>query len=249
MHPQIGNWRPASVESIDAIVGGFQEWCLCGGQSLDVLAGRATRKHGDTDIGVYRSALPECLRRIQRQRVFLCGPLRPWDGGPVPPDVHDIWVTDDLGGHWVLQIVIYEDDGRDKYTPSVDRLFISAAKRYGERVLAVVLTGMGDDGREGACQVKAAKGRVIAESEETAVIYGMPRQVVNAGLADQVLPLQAIPAAVQSGIGGLRAGEPGPSSTRGSGGGSSGSRRWCATPASTRSFPTATIPTRRRRAS
>ncbi len=88
-----------------------------------------------------------------------------------------------------------------KYVPSVDRLFASAAKLYGETLLAIVLTGMGDDGREGACQVKAAGGRVIAESEETAVIYGMPKQVVIAGAADQILPLQEIPAEIQIGIG------------------------------------------------
>ncbi|MCR9097387.1 MAG: chemotaxis response regulator protein-glutamate methylesterase [bacterium] len=101
--------------------------------------------------------------------------------------------------------VLHDDDGRDKYTPSVDRLFISAAKVYGDRLVCVVLTGMGDDGREGACQVKAAGGRVIAESEETAVIYGMPKQVVNAGVADAVLPLQEVPTAVQLGIGEIRA--------------------------------------------
>jgi two-component system chemotaxis response regulator CheB len=103
---------------------------------------------------------------------------------------------------------IQADEGRDRYTPSVDRLFASAAKRYGDRVLAVVLTGMGDDGREGACQVKAAGGRVIAESEETAVIYGMPKQVVNAGVADAVLPLPEVPLAVQLGIAEIRAREP-----------------------------------------
>ena len=107
-----------------------------------------------------------------------------------------------------VRTTIVDDDGRDKYTPSVDRLFISAAKRFGERVLAVVLTGMGDDGREGACQVKAAGGRVIAESEETAVIYGMPKQVVGAGAADAVLPLPEIPAAVQRGIGEIRTRQP-----------------------------------------
>jgi two-component system chemotaxis response regulator CheB len=88
-----------------------------------------------------------------------------------------------------------------KYVPSVDRLFESAAKQFGEKLLAIVLTGMGDDGRKGACQVKQAGGRVIAESEETAVIYGMPKQVVNAGAADQILPLQEIPVEIQIGIG------------------------------------------------
>ncbi len=102
---------------------------------------------------------------------------------------------------------VQDDDGRDKYVPSVDRLFISAAKVYGERLVSVVLTGMGDDGREGACQVKAAGGRVIAESEETAVIYGMPKQVVNAGVADAVLPLNEVPVAVQRGIGDIRSRE------------------------------------------
>jgi two-component system chemotaxis response regulator CheB len=88
-----------------------------------------------------------------------------------------------------------------KYVPSVDRLFESAAKQYGEKLLAIVLTGMGDDGRKGACQVKQAGGRVIAESEETAVIYGMPKQVVNAGAADRILPLQEIPAEIQNRVG------------------------------------------------
>ncbi len=88
-----------------------------------------------------------------------------------------------------------------KYIPSVDRLFASAAKQYGPNLLAIVLTGMGDDGRKGACQVKEAGGRVIAESEETAVIYGMPQQVVQAGAADKILPLQEIPAEILIGIG------------------------------------------------
>jgi two-component system chemotaxis response regulator CheB len=99
---------------------------------------------------------------------------------------------------------IRSDRDRDRYAPSVDRLFASSAKRFAESLIAVVLTGMGDDGREGACQVKAAGGRVIAESEETAVIYGMPKQVVNAGVADAVLPLPEIPSALQRGIAELR---------------------------------------------
>jgi two-component system chemotaxis response regulator CheB len=86
----------------------------------------------------------------------------------------------------------------------VDRLFASAAKNVGGNLLAIVLTGMGDDGKEGARQVKEAGGRVIAESEETAVIYGMPKQVVNAGLADRVLPLNEIPAAIQRCISQIR---------------------------------------------
>jgi len=95
---------------------------------------------------------------------------------------------------------IVSHTGVEKYTPSVDRLFESAAKHYGSMLLAVVLTGMGDDGRRGALAVKECGGSVIAESEETAVIFGMPQQALRAGAVDRVLPLGEIPAAIQSGL-------------------------------------------------
>jgi two-component system chemotaxis response regulator CheB len=88
----------------------------------------------------------------------------------------------------------------DRFAPSVDRLFESAAKCYGPDLLAVVLTGMGDDGAAGALAVKRSGGNVIAESEETAVVYGMPRQAVRIGAVDAVLPLHAIPDAIQRGF-------------------------------------------------
>ena len=68
------------------------------------------------------------------------------------------------------------------HRPAVDVLFRSAAEVYGDRVLSVVLTGMGADGTEGAAWVKAQGGRVFSEAEETCVVYGMPRSVVEAGL-------------------------------------------------------------------
>jgi two-component system, chemotaxis family, protein-glutamate methylesterase/glutaminase len=85
----------------------------------------------------------------------------------------------------------------DRYVPSGDRLLRSVARVAGTRSIAVILTGMGDDGLEGARAVAEAGGVVIAESEETAVIYGMPRMVVEEGLARYVLPLQEIPAAIE----------------------------------------------------
>jgi len=87
----------------------------------------------------------------------------------------------------------------DKYAPSVDRLFASAAKHYGRDVLAVVLTGMGDDGRKGVSAVKQTGGSVLAESEETAVIFGMPQQAIRTGAVDRVLPLHEIAAAIHGG--------------------------------------------------
>ncbi len=88
----------------------------------------------------------------------------------------------------------------DKYIPSIDRLFASAAKHFGRDLLAVLLTGMGDDGRAGALDVRECGGTVIAESRKTAVIFGMPQQAIRAGAVDKVLPLGEIPAAIQSGV-------------------------------------------------
>ena len=91
-----------------------------------------------------------------------------------------------------------ESSASEKYAPSVDRLFASAAEHYGQSLLGVVLTGMGNDGRSGALAIKEKGGRVIAESEETAVIFGMPQQAIRAGAVDEVVPLHAVPAAIQS---------------------------------------------------
>jgi len=77
----------------------------------------------------------------------------------------------------------------DRYVPSVDRLFRTAAEVFGPRVLAVVLSGMGDDGTKGARAVRDAGGVVLCESEDSAAIHGMPGSVVRAGYASDVLPL------------------------------------------------------------
>lgn len=70
------------------------------------------------------------------------------------------------------------------HRPSVDVLFQSAAETYRSRVLAVVMTGMGEDGKQGAAWVKAQGGTVLTEAEESCVIYGMPRAVAESGLSD-----------------------------------------------------------------
>jgi two-component system chemotaxis response regulator CheB len=79
----------------------------------------------------------------------------------------------------------------DRYVPSADRLFKSVAT-LGPRCLGIILTGMGDDGVEGARAIRAAGGMIIAESQETAVVNGMPGAAVRAGVANQVLPLPLI---------------------------------------------------------
>ena len=80
----------------------------------------------------------------------------------------------------------------DRYVPSGDRLFRSVAEVAGSRSIGVILTGMGDDGTKGARAILDAGGTVIAESEETAVVYGMPGSAVRAGVVSDILPLGAI---------------------------------------------------------
>src|SRR5215470_602581 len=82
------------------------------------------------------------------------------------------------------------------HRPSVDVLFRSAAETYGPRVLGVIMTGMGSDGKEGASWIKAGGGLIYTESEETCVVYGMPRAAVEAGLSDKSVPLDRMAQAI-----------------------------------------------------
>lgn len=86
------------------------------------------------------------------------------------------------------------------HCPSVDVLFQSAAEVYGERLLGVVMTGMGNDGMLGSGWIKARGGRIIAEAEESCVVFGMPRAVIEAGLADQIVPLHRIAHAIREAL-------------------------------------------------
>jgi two-component system, chemotaxis family, protein-glutamate methylesterase/glutaminase len=78
------------------------------------------------------------------------------------------------------------------HRPAVDVMFQSAADIYGARALGVVMTGMGSDGRDGAAWIKARGGQIVTEAEQSCVVYGMPRSVVEAGLSDANAPLEAI---------------------------------------------------------
>jgi two-component system chemotaxis response regulator CheB len=76
--------------------------------------------------------------------------------------------------------------------PSANRLFLSAANALGRRSIGIILTGMGDDGLEGARAIRDVGGVIIAESQETAVVYGMPGAAVRAGVASDSMPLGQI---------------------------------------------------------
>jgi two-component system chemotaxis response regulator CheB len=101
-----------------------------------------------------------------------------------------------LGGK--PRVTISTDPASEPYRPSVDVLYETAAEVCGPRVAAVILTGMGEDGARGAAAVKKAGGVIIAQSEATCVVYGMPRAVADRGLADASMDPAAIPAALST---------------------------------------------------
>jgi two-component system chemotaxis response regulator CheB len=91
-----------------------------------------------------------------------------------------------------LRLKVAPAGPNDRYVPSADRLLRSAAAAAGSKCIGVILTGMGDDGVDGARAIHEAGGMIVAESQETAVVFGMPGAVVRAGLAAKVLPLPQI---------------------------------------------------------
>lgn len=87
-------------------------------------------------------------------------------------------------------VILIEDGPMVNFCkPAVDPMFSSAAEVWGNKVLALVLTGMGSDGLAGAKSIVAAGGHVLAQDEATSVVWGMPGQVTNAGLCSAVMPL------------------------------------------------------------
>jgi two-component system chemotaxis response regulator CheB len=91
-----------------------------------------------------------------------------------------------------MRVRVLKPSRKDAYVPSADRLFKSVARVAGARAVGVVLTGMGADGVEGARAIHDARGLVVVESQDTAVVDGMPSAVLRAGVAGRVLPLPAI---------------------------------------------------------
>lgn len=91
-----------------------------------------------------------------------------------------------------MRLRVQPPNRNDGYVPSADRLFKSVAQIAKSRAIAVVLTGMGTDGVQGAKAIRDGRGLVIVESAETAVVDGMPSAVIRAGVASRVLPLPAI---------------------------------------------------------
>jgi two-component system chemotaxis response regulator CheB len=96
------------------------------------------------------------------------------------------------------RLKVHQEPPENACRPAVDPLFRSVAKAYGPHCLAVVLTGMGQDGLRGCEAVRAAGGQILAQDEDTSVVWGMPGFVARAGLADKILPLSLIAGEITS---------------------------------------------------
>ena len=104
------------------------------------------------------------------------------------------------------KLVIGFNDGApvNSCKPAVDVLFDSLARTTGARTLAIVMTGMGRDGRDGAASIKAQQGYCISQSEETCTVYGMPQAVEEAGISEESIPLPEMANRINSIANGMR---------------------------------------------
>jgi two-component system chemotaxis response regulator CheB len=96
-------------------------------------------------------------------------------------------------------IVVLSDEPRvNGHRPSVDVLFQSVAQEFGPQAIAALMTGMGDDGAEGLGAVKKAGGMTIAQSEESCVVFGMPKAGIERGYAMRVVALDVLSSTLQA---------------------------------------------------
>jgi two-component system, chemotaxis family, protein-glutamate methylesterase/glutaminase len=114
--------------------------------------------------------------------------LEPGHAWVAPGDFHMVVER----AHGAVQIATHHGPPENSCRPAVDVLFRSVAEVYGKGSLALVMTGMGQDGLRGCEHIREAGGQILAQDAETSVVWGMPGFVVNAGLADKVLPLRQL---------------------------------------------------------
>lgn len=124
---------------------------------------------------VVREALPAAL-------------LEPGHAWIAPGDFHMNLYRTECG----VRLGVFQAPPENSCRPSVDVLFRSVAEVFRHRALAVVMTGMGQDGLRGCEYIKEASGQIIVQDEATSVVWGMPGFVAKAGLASRVLPLAEI---------------------------------------------------------
>ncbi len=137
---------------------------------------------------VFTGLLAERLAAKSKIRVAEAGShqlLKPGHAWLAPGDLH--MVVEKTAGE--VRVRTYQGPPEHSCRPSVDVLFRSAAEAFGSHVLAVVMTGMGQDGLLGCEQIRRAGGQILLQDEASCIVWGMPRLVAEAGLGHQVLPL------------------------------------------------------------
>lgn len=136
--------------------------------------------------------------------------LEPGHAYIAPGDHHMVVSRSSAGG----RIEINQQPPENSCRPAVDVLFRSVASSYGAATLALVMTGMGQDGHKGSEQIVAAGGEVFAQDEATSVVWGMPGHIARNGLATQILPLDQIARAIDQRVRRSALTAPRPSMTR-----------------------------------
>ena len=97
-----------------------------------------------------------------------------------------------ITGRGFGKVKIIERQEGDRFVPSVDRTMASAAETYGAGTIGVLLTGMGNDGAEGLLKISETGGLTVAESEESSVVFGMPRAAIQKKAARDILHIERI---------------------------------------------------------
>ena len=146
---------------------------------------------------LFTQQLAERLDKISALKVKEAKNREPVNGGIVyiaPGDYH----MEIIGKGDVATVKLHKGPPENNCRPAVDVLFRSVAKVYDGELLAVVLTGMGKDGLQGARVLKQKGAHIIAQDEKTSVVWGMPKAIVENGLADDILPIHEIPAAISN---------------------------------------------------
>ncbi|QNI38321.1 chemotaxis-specific protein-glutamate methyltransferase CheB [Edaphobacter albus] len=150
---------------------------------------------------VFTHVLAERLDRccsLHVQEAYHGAPLRRGTVWLAPGDIHmEIEMAPSFseryeGGQKATQVKLHDREPLHYCRPAVDYLFYSAARVYGAGTLALVLTGMGSDGLEGARAIHQRGGVVLAQDEATSAVWGMPGRIVESGIADATLPLRVM---------------------------------------------------------
>jgi two-component system, chemotaxis family, protein-glutamate methylesterase/glutaminase len=147
--------------------------------------------------------MPPMFTRLLAERLTAESAIRAQEGGPnsilepgrawiAPGNYHMIVARNGR----LVQTQLNQEPPENSCRPSVDVLFRSVAHTFGSNALAVILTGMGQDGLRGCETIREAGGRILAQDEATSVVWGMPGFVVRAGLADKVLPISLLGAEI-----------------------------------------------------